>query len=92
LCVDSILGFFRSGRNRRIFLGFHLSAILRRQNLIPLQILFGVNVFGFLLLAFFLGAFLSSRFGDVLSRALRRAKNGARHKKDSGSAQTQRAQ
>src|SRR6266404_2948658 len=48
LCVDSILGFFCSGRNRRIFLGFHLSAILRRQNLIPLQILFGVNVLGFL--------------------------------------------
>jgi len=91
LCVDSILGFFCSRRNRRIFLGFHLSAILRRQNLIPLQILFGVNVFGFLLLAFFLGAFLSSRFGDVLSRTLRRAKNGAGHKKDSGNAQTQRS-
>ena len=92
LCVDSILGLFCSGRNRRIFLGFHLSAILRRQNLIPLQIPFGVNVFSFLLLAFFLGAFLSSRFGDVLSRTLRRAKNGATHKKDSGNAQTQRAQ
>src|SRR6266852_4377192 len=50
------------------------------------------NVFGFLLLAFFLGAFLSSRFGDVLSGTLRRAQNGATHKKDSGSAQTQRAQ
>jgi|SRR5947209_3082256 len=90
LCVDSILGFFCSGRNRRIFLGFHLSAILRRQNLIPLQILFGVNVLGFLLF-FFLGAFLSSRFGDVLGRTLRRAKKGARHKKDSGDTQTQRA-
>ncbi len=32
------------------------------------------------------------RFGDVLSRTLRRAKNGATHKKDSGNAQTQRAQ
>src|SRR5260370_8991446 len=92
LCVNSILGFFCSGRNRRIFLGFHLSAILLRQNLIPLQILFGVNVFGFLLLAFFLGAFLSSRFGDILGSTLRPAKNGARHKKDSRSAQKQRAQ
>src|SRR5258708_36232075 len=92
LCVDSILGLFCSGRNRRIFLGFHLSAILRRQNLIPLQIPFGVNVLGFLLLAFFLGAFLSSRFGDVLCRTLRRAKHGATHKMESGNAQTKSAQ
>src|SRR5258708_33994896 len=58
--------------------------------MIPLKILFGVTVFGFLLLAFFLSAFLSSRFGDVLSRTFRRAKKRARHKKDSGKAQTQK--
>src|SRR5258708_31154694 len=74
LRVDSILGFFRSRRNRLIFLGFHLSAILRRQDLIPLLIIFGVNMLGFLLF-FFLGAFLTSRFGDILSGALRGSKN-----------------
>src|SRR5258708_13421613 len=37
LCVDSILGLFCRGRNRRIFLGFHLTAILRLQNQTPIQ-------------------------------------------------------
>ncbi len=88
LRVDSILGFFCRRRSRLIFLGLHLSAIFRRQNLSALQILLGVNVFGFLVLAFFLGAFLSSCFGNVLSRALRHAKNGARGNQDSWEAQT----
>jgi len=91
LSVDSILGFFCRRRSRLIFLGLHLSTIFRSQNLIPLKILLGVNVLGFLLLVFLLCAFLSSRFGDILGRALRGAKNGARHKKNSGRAQTQKA-
>jgi len=40
-------------------------------------------VLGFLLLTFLLGAFLTSRFGDVLSGAVHGAKNGAGYKYNS---------
>jgi len=49
-------------------------------------------VLGLLLPAFFLGAFLSSRFSNILSGALGDAKKGAKNKKDSGRAETQEAE
>ncbi len=80
LCVDGFLGFFRRRRSRLILLRFNLSAIIRRKDLSALEILLGIDVLGFFLLTFFLGAFLTSRFGDVLSGALSGAKNGAEDK------------
>src|ERR1700739_4613054 len=84
LRVDGFAGFFRRKRSRLIFPGLHLGAIFRRENLGALQILLRVDVLRFLLLALFLGAFLASRFGDILRPALCGAKNGAEQKKNSG--------
>jgi len=45
---------------------FQLSAIFRRKDLVVLQVIGGVNVLIFFLMAFFAGAFLTSGFGHTL--------------------------
>src|SRR6267378_2073984 len=80
LRIDSFLGFFRRRSSQLIFLRLHLRAIFRRENLIALELLFGVDVLGFLLLTFLRGKFLTNRFGDSLTRGPRGAKSGEGHK------------
>ena len=58
-----------------VFLRFDLRAIFRSQNVRVLEIFFGVNVLGALLLFLLAGAFLASGFGDTLILLVLRAKN-----------------
>jgi hypothetical protein len=76
LRVDSVSRFFPGQRSGLIFLRLYLSAIFGRENLRALQVLLRVDVLGFFLLTLLLSALLTSRFGDILSGALCRAKDG----------------
>jgi len=89
LCVESTLRFFRSGRSLLNFFGVELGAIFRRENLISLQVFFGVDVLGFFLLRFFARAFLLCGVGNILSTAFPADEKDATEKENAREAQTE---
>src|SRR2546427_1147553 len=91
LRVDRLVGFLCRGRSRLIFPRLDLCAIFWCQDLTTLQVFVGVNVLCFFVSAFFSGAFLACRFGDILTIAFGRAETGAEEKQDRGETETQPA-
>jgi len=65
---DGLLWLLSVGWSDRLLIlaRFQLSAIFRRKDVVALQVFSGVNVFGFFLLAFFAGAFVTSGVCNAL--------------------------
>src|SRR5437899_8601296 len=90
LSVNSILSFFRSHRSRQVFLRLYLRVVFGSKNLGALQVLFGVDVLGFLLLAFLTALLLAGGISNILGVALWRAKNSAGCYQDSRNGETEK--
>jgi hypothetical protein len=84
LSVDGFRRFFRSGEGLPFLFGLQPLAIFRSQDAGAAQVLLGVDVLGKLLLVFFPRAFLSGRFGNILSVAIRYAEEKAGERQDGG--------
>ena len=78
-------------RERIVFLGVELGAIVRSQDLGALQIFIGVNVLWFFVLGFLARSFLASSVGDILRRTPRCSQRHARENKKAAESQTKKS-
>ena len=90
--VNGVLRFLRAGRSGLVFARFHLCAIFKREDVLALQILGGVNVPRPFLLALLTRPFLTGGFSNVLvlSIALRGTDHREREHQEAGNTKAHR--
>jgi len=78
--ISGILRLLCVSRSGLIFLGFQLSPIFGSEDMFPLHVFVGIDVFVFPCLVLLSGAFLAGRFSNVLILrvALRGSENSER--------------